>query len=239
MTRFTFLGLIGLFAVACGSDGAKANGTTGGTAGTTGVSGSSNGGAGGAPGSAGSGAGGVTIVPTPEGTLFTDDFETGVAKWTLTQGTCSILADDTNVYNCINGGNEARALAGDTGWGEYSVQARVKINSMDPGRRIYLAGRFTDSNNWYGAAIYNATPTEIAIRKKVAGTSSDVASGSYPITFGTWYTLKLELKGSTIRMYIDDVLQIETTDTQFSSGAIALLTDRSDVSWDDVLVTNP
>jgi hypothetical protein len=28
-------------------------------------------------------------------------------------------------------------------------------------------------------------------------------------------------------------------DTQFNSGRIALLVDRSDVSWDDVLVTNP
>ena len=110
---------------------------------------------------------------------------------------------------------------------------------MDAGRRIYLAGRFTDSNNWYGAAIYNATPTEVQIRKKVGGMSMDVAKATYPIAVGTWYTLKLEMKGSTIRLFVDGVLQLEMTDATFHSGKIALLVDRSDISWDDVIVTNP
>jgi hypothetical protein len=122
------------------------------------------------------------IVVTPEGTLFMDDFESGAAKWTFTQGTCSVMVDgadggtdvtNSNVLNCINGGNEARALAGQVGWGEYSVQAKVKVNAMDAGRRIYLAGRFTDSSNWYGAAIYNGTPFEVQVRKKVGGTSAE------------------------------------------------------------------
>ena len=119
------------------------------------------------------------------------------------------------------------------------VQAKVKVNAMDAGRRIYLAARFTDSNNWYGAAIYNGTPIEVQVRKKVAGTSGEIARVPYPIAFGTWYTLKLEVKGSTLRLYVNDVLQIETTDPQFASGQVALLVDRSDVSWDDVSVTNP
>ena len=61
----------------------------------------------------------------------------------------------------------------------------------------------------------------------------------YPIAIGTWYTLKFEVRGSTLRLFIDGVLQIETTDPQFNAGRIALLVDRSEVSWDDVLVTNP
>jgi hypothetical protein len=220
--------MLALTAIGCAS-GSDAN-----PAGTGGAPGGGMGGSG-----SGSGGSSGTVVPTPMGMLFTDDFESGVGKWDLTQGTCSIQADGTNVFNCINGGNEARALAGEMGWGEYSVQARVKVNAMDAGRRVYLAGRFTDSNNWYGAAIYNDVPTQVQIRKKVAGTSSDIAEGTYAITPGTWYTLKLELKGSTLRLFVNDVLQIETTDTSFSSGRIALLVDRSDVSWDDVLVTNP
>jgi len=231
--------LCSLFVIACGSNNATnpTPGAGGSAAGTTGQAGSSGGGSGG--GSAGTGGSGDIIVPTPEGMLFMDDFESGVAKWDVTQGTCSALADGTTVFNCINGGNEARALAGDIGWGEYSVQARVKVNAMDAGKRIYLAGRFTDSNNWYGAAIYNATPTEVQIRKKVAGMSMDVASATFPIAVGTWYTLKLEMKGSTLRLFVDGVLQLQMTDATFHSGKIALLVDRSDISWDDVIVTNP
>jgi hypothetical protein len=230
--------ILSFFLAGCSDDSGGANENTGGT----GMAGGATGGASGAAGTAGTatgGSGGTMVVPTPEGTLFMDDFETGSTKWTITQGTCMIAADETSVLNCINGGNEARAYAGEV-WGEYSVQARVKLNAMDPDRRVYLAGRFTDSNNWYGAAIYNHAPMQVQLRKKVAGTSSDIVEGPYAFELGTWYTLKLELKGSTLTLSVNDVIQLQTdTDTQFSSGKIALLVDRSDVSWDDVLVTNP
>jgi pectate lyase len=246
LTRLSVFGLLALSAFACSSGGGSSNP---GTAGTNGAGTAGTTGGGGTTGSAGTtGAGGGTIVDTPMGTLLMDDFESGAAKWMFTQGTCMIAPDSaadggmsngTNVLNCINGGNEARALAGDVGWGEYTVQAKVKVNSMDAGRRIYLAARFRDSSNWYGAAIYNGTPIEVQIRKKVAGTSSDIARVPYAITFGTWYTLKLEVKGATLRLSVNDVVQLEATDTQFNSGQVALLVDRSDISWDDVLVTNP
>src|SRR5262245_15853055 len=248
-----FLGLLPLFMVACGGGGGGSS--TPGTAGTTGSAGSGAGtagdvgtGTGGSTTGTGGSTGGNPIVVTPDGPMFMDDSESGAAKWNITQGTCSIAADTdadggmsngSNVIHCINGGNEARALAGQVGWGEYTVQAKVKVNAMDMGRRIYLAARFTDSSNWYGAAIYNGTPTEVQIRKKVAGMSSDIAKVPYPLTFGTWYTLKFEVKGSTLRLFVNDVLQLETTDTSFASGQVALLVDRSDISWDDVTVTNP
>ncbi len=244
------MGLFGLFTLGCGSNsGTNPNPGTAGASGAAGTSGGTAGttGAGGTGGTAGTG-GTNPIVVTPEGTLFMDDFESGAAKWNFTQGTCSVIVDGadggtdvtgSNVLNCINGGNEARALAGQIGWGEYSVQAKVKVNAMDMGRRIYLAGRFTDSSNWYGAAIYNGTPYEVEVRKKVAGTSTTIAHVPFAIELGKWYTLKLEVKGSTLRLSVNGVIQIEIADPQFSSGQIALLVDRSDVSWDEVIVTNP
>jgi hypothetical protein len=230
-----------LFLTGCSSDSASGDDASGG-----GSSGAATGGTaptGGTAGSAGmatGGSGGGTIFPTPMGELFRDDFEGGSTNWMVTQGTCSIQADETSVFTCELGTNEARAVAGDI-WGEYSVQARVRINELDPagGRRIYLAGRFTDSNNWYGAAIYDGGPFEVQIRKKSAGTSSDIVRGTYPIELGTWYTIKLEMKGQTLNLFMNDTLQLTATDAEFSMGRIALLVDRTSVSWDDVIVTNP
>jgi hypothetical protein len=224
--------IFGLFCAGCGDDGGSADddggSANGGTTATGGASGSA------------SGSGGTMSVATPPGELFRDDFENGITKWDVTQGTCSIAADETNVLTCINEGNEARAVAGDI-WGEFTVSARVRINELDAagGRRIYLAARFTDSNNWYGVAIYDGNPFEVQIRKKVAGTSSDIARTPYPFVVGQWHTLKLEVKGSTLKAYADDVLQLTAEDTQFASGRIAILVDRTNASWDDVLATNP
>jgi pectate lyase len=227
-----------MFTCGCGDGSSSSDDDGGSSTGGTATGGTSGTGTGGTSGTATGGSGGTTVVPTPEGELFRDDFESGITKWDITQGTCSIAADETNALNCVEGPNEARAVAGDV-WGEYSVSARIKVNTMGLDRRVYLAGRFTDSNNWYGAAIYNSSPIEVQIRKKVGGSSADVARGPFPLEFGRWYTLKLEMKGSTLRLFVDGVLQIETTDTEFASGKIALLVDRSDVSWDDVVVTNP
>ena len=47
------------------------------------------------------------------------------------------------------------------------------------------------------------------------------------------------MKGSTLKLYMNDVLQIQAEDAEFNQGRIALLVDRTDASWDDVLVTNP
>lgn len=232
-SRLKTIALLLAGVVGCGGDGGGDDGD--GAGGTPAEGGGAPGATGGTPAETG---GTTGVVPTPMGTLFMEDFESGVGNWDVTQGTCSVQGEDSNVFTCVNGGNEARAVAGDI-WGEYSVQARVRLNAMDDSRRVYLAGRFTDSNNWYGAAFYNSSPPRIQLRKKVDGSSADIADGTYPVELGVWYTVKLELKGSTLRMYVDDVLQIEATDTSFSSGRIALLVDRSDVSWDDVLVTNP
>jgi pectate lyase len=243
LNRIVFA-LLALTTIACSSGGSS--NPNPGTAGTTGAGGTGEGGS--TAGGGATGSGGTPVVLTPMGTLLMDNFESGAGNWMVTQGTCSIKPDDaadggtsngSNVLNCINGGNEARAVGGMIGWGEYSLSAKVKVNAMDAGRRIYLAARYVDSSNWYGAAIYDGTPFEVQIRKKVAGTSSDIKRVPYDIVFGTWYTLKLEVKGATLKLYVNDTLQLEATDTQFASGQVALLVDRSDVSWDDVTVTNP
>ncbi len=182
--------------------------------------------------------GGVTATGGFGG-VFEDDFENGATQWTVTQGTCTITTDGSSVLTCTNGGNEARATAGALGWTDLTITADVKINQMDTSRRIYLAGRYADANNWYGAGFYNATTRQVQIRKKVDGSSEDIASANFPFELGTWYTLTFEISGSSLALSVDDVLLLEATDTEFASGAVALLADRSEVSWDNIVVTIP
>jgi pectate lyase len=230
--------LANLLLVACGDSGKNDEGATTSTGGQTGGSSSTQGGenaTGGTSGGAANPTGG-----TPSGTLFTDDFESGSAKWTIKQGACSIVADGTNVLHCEQGTNEARALAGDLTWGDYTVTARIKPIVLGAGKRVHLAARYTDSNNWYGAAFYNSSPVAIEIRKKVAGTSSTLATSTYPwVAATTWYKVAFKVSGTTLSMSIDDVTQLTIDDAQFASGQIAFLADQSEASIDDVVVTNP
>jgi pectate lyase len=244
--------LASLSLVGCGDSGSKADNTaasTGGQTSATGGSSSTQGGGqsttGGTSGGASTGGtsstGGVTGtggISTPTGTLFTDDFESGSGKWQITQGICTVTADDTNVEHCAAGTNVARAVAGDI-WGDYTVTARIKPIALGTSRRIYLAARFTDSSNWYGAAFYNDSPVAIEIRKKVSGASSTLATSPYPWVAGQWYTVAFKVSGTTLSMSIDGTPQLSVTDTSFASGKIAFLADQSEASIDDVVVTNP
>src|SRR5688500_14777392 len=100
LTSSTFALVSALFALGCSDDGAATEEGGGGTAGTgaTATGGTATGGTATGGTATGGTAGTGMVVPTPEGTLFMDDFEAGATNWDVTQGTCSIAADEaTNV----------------------------------------------------------------------------------------------------------------------------------------------
>jgi hypothetical protein len=197
---------------------------------------------GGAPAAGRAAAGGASTGGVPNcatGAVFCEDFETGTAQWTVLQGAWVTAIDGTSVYSCPLGTNEARSIAGNATWSDYTVSARIKLIQLGVGKRIYLAARATDASNWYGASFYNDSTLAIQIRKKVAGTSSTLASADFAWVTGRWYRVTLKLNGSTLTMSIDGTLLLTATDTSFTAGRIALLADQSQISVDDVIVTVP
>jgi hypothetical protein len=79
----------------------------------------------------------------------------------------------------------------------------------------------------------------VQIRKKVDGSSSDIAESPFAFELDTWYTLEFKISGTTLTLSVDGVILVEGTDTQFTAGGVAFLVDRSEVSWDNVVVTVP
>jgi pectate lyase len=82
---------------------------------------------------AGAGATAVALVAGLTGaayaaTLFSDDFNDGDSSgWSKSGGTWSVVTDGSGALEQTDSGSErARQFAGDTGWTDYQVQARVK-----------------------------------------------------------------------------------------------------------------
>ena len=173
--------------------------------------------------------------------MFNDDFESGAGNWNITQSIWTLTADDTTVFTSANQGNEARAVAGDPTWTDLTVSARLKITSMGDSRRIHLAARYIDADNWYGAAFRNTGTRVVAIRKKVGGDSENIGTTEVPFAFveGTWYHVRFQIAGNELTMWVDDVRIASGTDDTFAQGSITLLADRCVVSWDDIVVTVP
>lgn len=169
--------------------------------------------------------------------LFQDDFNDGNANgWTPQSGydDWSVVSEGGNYVYYSSSTNEARTSAGSQSWTDYSVEARVKVENFNGSNRAYVAGRYKDGNNYYAASLTGGNKLEL--RKKVGGSTSNLASKSYTVTPGVWYTVKLEMSGSTIRMYVNGNLELSATDSSLASGGIGLVAYKTVTKYDNIIV---
>jgi pectate lyase len=170
-------------------------------------------------------------------TLLSDNFEDGsISDWSKSGGTWSVVTDGSRVAQQSNTGSDrARLFAGQFSWANYAVQARVKPLSFNGSNRLVaLASRATGSTKMYRLALVNADRVEL----QAFNGSSITVIGSAPLTVstGTWYTLRIEANGSTIRGLVNGAQVASGTNTMNSAGQIALFTEFASANFDDVTV---
>jgi pectate lyase len=168
---------------------------------------------------------------------FTDNFEDGAADgWTKYQGTWSVVVDGTYVYRQSGLSSKYRAAAGSAAWKDYVVEARVKPTGWNGTDRFAsLVARFQDGNNMYALALRSSN--KVALIKIASGANTVLAQTAYSVTLNTWYTLKLEVTDSTLRGYVNGILQVAATDSTFATGRIGARTEYASANFDDFVVT--
>jgi pectate lyase len=169
--------------------------------------------------------------------LFTDNFEDGAADgWTTYQGTWSVVVDGTYVYRQSGLSSKYRAAAGSAAWADYVVEARVKPTGWNGSDRFAsLVARFQDANNMYALALRSSN--QVALIKIASGANTSLAQTAYSVALNTWYTLKLEVTGSTLRGYVNGILQVAANDSTFAAGRIGARTEYASANFDDFVVT--
>ncbi|MEU7927568.1 pectate lyase [Micromonospora sp. NPDC049107] len=168
-------------------------------------------------------------------TIFTDTFSDGDASgWSKSGGTWTV--DGAGVFQQSNTGSElARQFAGDTGWTDYAVQARVRPVSFGSSSALVgLAARSTSSTRMYRLALLGSGRAEL----QAVNGSSVTAIGSAPlgVTTGTWYTLRVEVIGSTIRGFVNGAQIASGSNSLAGAGRIGLVTAYASGGFDDVVV---
>ena len=169
-------------------------------------------------------------------TLFSDNFDDGNANgWTTQNGKWSVVQDSGSYVFYQSSTSEGRAWVNGS-WTNYSVEARVKVDDFNGSNRAYVCARMKDGNNYYAASLTGNGKLEIW--KKVSGSSSTLASKSYSLSTGTWYTVKLEVNGSNIKMYVNGSQQLSATDSSLSSGGAGLIAYKVVAKFDNVVVND-
>ncbi len=168
-------------------------------------------------------------------TLFSDDFEDGNSTgWSTSNGSWSVVTDGNRVYKQSGTSTTAHAYNGNSGWANYSVQARVKALSFNGAGYFGLLARYQSSSNYYLVSLINGDKLEI--RKKIGGSVTVLASKTYSVATGGWYTLKLAVNGGSLQAYVNNVLELSASDTSLTAGKIGCTTYNASAEFDDLFV---
>lgn len=125
-------------------------------------------------------------------------------------------------------------------WSDYTLETKFKVKDANSFASVIF--RAQDSQNYY---MWQISPNVIRPHKMINGSYTLINHTDFSsittIGLNTWYTMKIECVGSTIKTYIDNVLISTVIDTQFSKGSIGIRqtgTDKMELDYLKVADTN-
>jgi hypothetical protein len=142
----------------------------------------------------------------------------------------------------------ATVTAGDGEWMDYSLRARVRVNSFNGSTSgVGLFARYIDANNYY-AFSWNAYDGHLRIEKRKDGVITPLVTLPFNFSSNAWYTFEVEVAGPRLdfRVIRPDgtpsswLAFDEFTDTPsrhaFMAGKMGLQAHRADAMFDNVCV---
>jgi len=162
---------------------------------------------------------------------FEDDFEgANTDGWNLDDG-WSVFQMDGNYV--LQGIDHNWASAGLNEWGDYTFETRIQL--IQGG--IHVNFRVSEEEGRYFLGVHEEG-LYLSRQFNQWSDFADLAIDAEPLSLNQWYDLRVELSGANIKVYLDDELKLDCTDSQpIISGAIAFESlDNSHVYVDDVHV---
>ncbi len=183
-------------------------------------------------------------------TTLTNRINSDFIEVAYNRGTWSIqqsgsAPSGTNVYNLTPPTGSPSGITGIAvvpgySYGDFTFETEIKVLSNSPsGWKAGTAFRYHDSNNYYAV---HFSATNLYIVEVVEGVESTLNSKAMIFSQNTWYALKIVTLSNAFEVYIDDVLELSTSDTDssFSNGKLALYGQNSvHAQFDSVSITDP
>ncbi|MDP4277763.1 MAG: DUF1080 domain-containing protein, partial [Bacteroidota bacterium] len=180
-------------------------------------------------------------VPAKVTTSFSDDFFDGKQTgWVTYNGAFYVqhgeFAASTNV-----GHNGSKSVQASTDFSDFTYDVNVKVEgTTGDGGIIFRASKLgfgDDEYNGYYVGL-NAGNKRL-IFGRADNDWVELKSANMEVTAGTWYKLRVEAKGSTFTIYVDDMKTPKMTcsDDKYVSGYIGVRSYNQPARWDNIKVT--
>jgi len=192
----------------------------------------------------------VTGTAGSAGVLFSDNFDPLKGPWDYGSSPMPPLMNDgapqMMTLNMTDiAGDQVFAAAGLANWTNYSVEAKVKVlgftgSSSSDG--VAICARLTGVESFYYFIIQAG---DLKGKIKINNGSNSSLSSSLDATgfaMNTWFTMRLDVVGYTLTAYFNGAMKGTHTvpatepDNLLPMGGVALMVQRANVLFDDVVV---
>ena len=188
----------------------------------------------------------VVISPNPQTLLFSDDFIAPpfihdqwwfprLGNWIQTVDSSGMFAQSVFAQTLLTrGGRVTTNIDAD----DQVVRVRAKATQFASGDRWFgVVSRLRDDNNFYYLTVRSSNT--VSLRRLQNGQITVLDSAALPVSTGTWYNLRLEAIGDSLRGYVNDRPLVEAKDSTFTSGTYGLATSRATANFANFTVTQP
>jgi len=147
-------------------------------------------------------------VTSGDQTLYQSNLATKSDDWAPGTGAWAVKDGGLQQTNAV--ARDARDLAGDTGWKDYTLSLKAEQLGDGGGFEVFFHVRDADN-----MLVLNVGGGGKADLHRISGRDRDVLGNSTALetTSGQWYDIRIELKGDDIKCYVDDKLVVQATDT--------------------------
>ena len=164
-----------------------------------------------------------------------DNYDDGdISNWTVNGGDWQVVEGELYQASSAN----TCFLLHPGSFGDFTIETKVKCVL---GQTPYLVFRADLGSGCYYTLGLQTTRNRIRFRRWWNGRASDRATASVSLSNNTWYHLKVEATGNTLKAYLDCELLFTYTDSSrlLPSGAVGYRTYQSKVYFDDFRVYAP
>lgn len=181
----------------------------------------------------------VTPTPTPAATptptpVFSDNFDDGNNNgWSVHEGTWGVSSGQ---YVCSSTDVEGKTTVTGSNYSNFTYEVDLTPTSTYSTGIMFRASNVgSGTYNWQGycANIRNSDNT-VKLGKIISAAWTEIGTAAATISLNTTYKLKVVTSGSSIKVYLDGVLKIDTTDATYTSGLIGLRTSSASARYDNV-----
>jgi hypothetical protein len=186
----------------------------------------------------------LPVVGTPSMTssAFQENFSNGnQLGWVNYNG--SFMVDNGEYLSTnIEGGNPgAKSVQTSTLFSDFTYDAKVKVGTNGNGGLMFRASKVAmgaDQYCGYYVGI-SAASQNVELGKGNNGWTS-LKTAATTITANTWYQVRVVAQGTSIKVYVNDMVtpKITYTDASFATGAIGVRCYNAITRWDNLSVTS-